>query len=331
MRLSLLDRSRTRIGADGAALRHSVQRAVHAESLGYDRFWAAEHHAVPGIASGAPAVLLAAVGAQTTSIRLGSAGVMLPHHQPVVVAEQFLMLEELYPGRIDLGVGRTLGFTDAVRRALRQESADVDQFEGDIRELQSYLTRTAPVTARPVTADAPPLYLLATGQGVALAAKLGLPVIIGGPVLHSPELRERLATYRRDFQPCAASAQPSVLISFDLFIADTEDRARELALPELWSMARSRETGEFAPLESVPSIRAQQWSPQTRRRVDQGLARTIAGPPEAVRPRVHRLLEASGADEVVVSTSTYDPDDLAELDARTAELVQPLAQNGTSA
>ena len=119
MRFSLLDRSRTRHGLpETAALEHSVQRAIDVEQLGYERFWVAEHHAVPGIASGAPAVLLAAVGARTRRIRLGSGGVMLPNHRPLVVAEQFRMLAALYPGRIDLGLGRSLGFTDPVRRAL---------------------------------------------------------------------------------------------------------------------------------------------------------------------------------------------------------------------
>src|SRR5699024_1690526 len=119
MRLSLLDRSRTRTDLpEESALKHTVERAVQAEQAGYQRYWVAEHHAVPGIASGSPAVLLAAIGARTSRIRLGSGGVMLPNHRPLVVAEQFSMLEGLYPGRIDLGLGRSLGFTEPVRRAL---------------------------------------------------------------------------------------------------------------------------------------------------------------------------------------------------------------------
>lgn len=324
MRISLLDRSRTRAGHEGAALRHSIERAVRAERLGYQGFWAAEHHAVPGIASGAPAVLLAAIGAQTSTIRVGSAGVMLPHHQPLVVAEQFRMLDQLYPGRIDLGLGRTLGFTEAVRRALRQDSAAPEDFEADLGELRAYLSGTAPVTAQPRTETTVPMYLLATGQGVAIAARLGLPVIIGGPALHSPELRERLTGYRRDFRPALAGDQPRVLISLDVFIADSEERARRLAVPEAWAMARSRETGEFGPLESVEALHRQQWSEQTRRRVDQSLSRTLAGPPELVRPRLQRLVEVSGAEEIVLSTSTFDTAELAELDARVVELARDL-------
>lgn len=129
VQLSLLDRSRTRRGEEDAlALRRTMARAQRAEEHGYYRFWVAEHHGVPGVASGSPAVLLAAVGAATASIRIGSGGVMLPNHPPFVVAEQFLMLEALYPGRVDLGVGRSLGFTEGVRRALRTEASAAERF-----------------------------------------------------------------------------------------------------------------------------------------------------------------------------------------------------------
>lgn len=325
MKVSLLDRSRTRAGHDGSALRHSIDRAVAAERLGYERFWVAEHHAVPGISSGAPAVLLAAIGAQTQSIRLGSAGVMLPHHQPLVVAEQFQMLEELHPGRIDLGLGRTLGFTDPVRRALRQDSAEPEDFEADLRELREFLNGMAAVTARPRTMGAVPMFLLATGQGVALAARLGLPLILGGPVVHSPELSERLAAYRQSFRPAARGEQPRVLLSLDVFLAESEERGRELALPEAWAMARAREMGEFGPLEPVGSIQRQSSSEQTRRRVDQILSRTLAGPETVVRPRLEHLVEITGAEEIVLSTSTFDLDELAGLDVRAIEFLADLS------
>ncbi len=152
--LSLLDRSRTRSGypPDSAALTHSVERAAHADALGYHRFWVAEHHAVPGIGSGSPAVLLAAIGAHTRDIRLGSGGVMLPNHQPLIVAEQFLMLEALYPGgRIDLGLGRSLGFTEPVRQALRRSKDAPDTFVSDLDEVRRYLDGSAAVTARPAS------------------------------------------------------------------------------------------------------------------------------------------------------------------------------------
>lgn len=322
MRLSLLDRSRTRADyPDSAALTHSVQRAVTAEKLGYGRFWAAEHHAVPGIASGSPAVLLAAAGAHTSRIRLGSGGVMLPHHQPLVVAEQFLMLESLHPGRVDLGLGRTLGFTEPVRRALRQDSDDADAYQRDLAELLSYLDRSAAVTARPVTDQAPQLFLLATGQGLHTAAALGMPVVIGGPILQDPSISEAIAAYRRDFTPSSAAAEPSVTISMDVYIADTDAEARELALPEVYAMARSRETGEFGPLQPVAQIRAQKWSAQTQRRVEKSLDRAVAGTRATVGSQVEQLVETTGAEELMVSTSTYDREALARLDAEIAHVV----------
>src|SRR3954468_21909045 len=141
MRLSLLDRSRTRAGEpDAAALTGTVERAVHAERLGYDRIWVAEHHGVPGVAGAAPAVLLAAIAGGTSSIRLGSAGVMRRHHQPLVVAEQFGTLSAFAPGRVDLGLGRSPGFTPPVRRALRETEHD---FAPDLTQLRGYVTGTA--------------------------------------------------------------------------------------------------------------------------------------------------------------------------------------------
>lgn len=298
-----------------------MERAVGAETLGYHRFWGAEHHAVPGVASGSPAVLLAAVGARTSHIRLGSGGVMLPHHQPLVVAEQFLMLEALYPGRIDLGVGRSLGFTEPVRRALRQQEHDAEQFAAEIAELRSFLDRQAPVTARPIADPPPEVFLLATGQGISTASQLGLPVVIGGPVLQSSDLSTILADYRRGFQASVTAPEPMVIISLDAFVADTEAEARELALPEAWSMARSRETGRFDPLESSETIRSRKWSPRTRQRVEESIQRVIAGPPNAVRAELESLVELTGADELLLSTSTYDRQVQDELDADLAELL----------
>ena len=203
VRLSLLDRSRTRAGeAEAAALRGSVTRAIHAEQRGYDRFWVAEHHGVPGVAGAAPAVLLTAVAGATATVRLGSAGVMLPHHQPLVVAEQFATLSAFAPGRVDLGLGRSPGFTPPVRRALRQTERD---FAADLAELRGFLTGTAEVTLHPQPDGVVPLHVLATGSGLQVAAALGLPVIVGGPLLGlggdpAPAL-EALAGYRRAFRP----------------------------------------------------------------------------------------------------------------------------------
>jgi luciferase family oxidoreductase group 1 len=222
--VSLLDRSRTRAGeADSAALRGTVARAVRAERLGYARFWVAEHHGVPGIAGSAPAVLLAAVAGATTAIRLGSAGVMLPHHQPLVVAEQFATLSAFAPGRVDLGLGRSPGFTAPVRRALRQTERD---FAADLAELRGFLDGTAEIGLHPQPARALPLYVLATGSGLEIAAASGLPVIVGGPLLGADGL-DALARYRREFRPSPRQERPWVAISLDELVAagSTFDRA----------------------------------------------------------------------------------------------------------
>lgn len=320
MRLSLLDRSRTRAGRPEAeGLVGSVERAVHAEQVGYERFWVAEHHAVPGIASGAPAVLLAAVGAATQAIRIGSGGVMLPNHQPLVVAEQFAMLQSLYPGRVDLGIGRSLGFTPAVREALRQ--VDADTYEHDLRELLNLLAGTADVTAHPVAEPVVPVSLLATGRGTQLAAELGLPVVIGGPVLWSDGIDGVLADYRRDFRPSDQTPDPHVTISLDVTVAVDDASARELALPEVWAMARSRQTGVFGPLESVEAIRAQPWNDQLRRRIEKGLDQAVAGSPATVRSALDELQARTGADELMASTSTHDRDALVESDRLLRDLV----------
>lgn len=321
MRLSLLDRSRTRAGeADATALEATIARAVAAEEAGYERFWVAEHHAVPGIASGTPAVLLAAVGARTSRIRIGSGGVMLPLHQPLVVAEQFLVLDALHPGRVDLGLGRSVGFTPPVRRALRAGLEAADTFDDDLAELRGYLEGTADVTARPATDRTIPMHLLATGRGIQTAARHGLPVVVGGPVLDSEELPEMLRRYRTDFRPHRGST-PSVTISLDVTVADDDAGARELALPEAWAMAMSRQTGEFAPLAPVAAIRSQDWPAQVRRRVEASLDRAVAGSRETVRRRLDHLAERTGADELMASTSTYDREALLASDRMLRDLV----------
>ena len=315
--LSLLDRTRTRVGeTDAQAIAHTVERAQRAEALGYDRFWVAEHHGVPGVAGSAPAVLLAVLAGRTTTIRLGSAGVMLPHHQPLVVAEQFATLAAVAPGRIDLGVGRSPGFTAPVRRALRQ--ADTD-FAADLADLRDHLEGAAEITARPRPAAAVPLVVLATGHGLDVAARLGLPVVVGGPLLRAPE--EPLDRYRQAFRPSAQASEPWVGVSLDVLVADTDAAAHELALPEAWAMARARTTGTFPPLQPVASI-----GPMTateRRYVEQSTA--VTGTADHVAEQLHELLVRTGAAELVASSSTHDRGALAESDAALAELVSGAA------
>ncbi|HZZ52098.1 MAG TPA: MsnO8 family LLM class oxidoreductase [Pseudonocardia sp.] len=319
-RLSLLDRSRTRAGEpDSAALGSTVRRARWAQAAGYDRFWVAEHHAVPGIASGSPPVLIAAVAGATERIRVGSGGVMLPNHQPLVVAEQFAMLDALYPGRIDLGVGRSLGFTAPVRAALRHEREDADTFDVDLAELRSYLDGRAPVTSRPHLDRALPLFVLATGRGLAVAGDAGLPAVVGGPALWSAELPELLADYRARAEQ--AGARPYLMVALDVLIADSESAARELALPEAWALAYARTHGEFPPLEPPDPDRA--MSARQREVVRGSLAHTVHGDPDTVSEQLREVLARTGADELLVSGSTFDRAALRESDTRLAELVRP--------
>jgi luciferase family oxidoreductase group 1 len=319
LRLSLLDRSRTRTGEpDAAALHGTVTRAVTAERLGFDRIWVAEHHGVPGIAGAAPAVLLAAVAARTTTIRLGSAGVMLPHHQPLVVAEQFATLTAFAPGRMDLGLGRSSGFTPPVRRALRETERN---FAADLAELRAFLTGTAEITLHPQPAGPVPLHVLATGRGLQVAAELGLPVIVGGPLLGlggdpEPGLAA-LADYRRRFRPSEQQPEPRVAISLDVLVADTAADAADLVLPEAWAMAQARTTGTFPPLEPVAAVRAADVSPRQQQYVEQTAAAAAAGTPAQVERRLAELLDRTGAAELVAGSSTFDR---AALDASDAAL-----------
>jgi luciferase family oxidoreductase group 1 len=321
-KLSLLDRSRTRVGEpDDAALTGTVERAVRAEQLGFDRFWVAEHHGVPGIAGAAPAVVLAAIAGRTGTIRLGSAGVMLPHHQPLVVAEQFATLTAFAPGRIDLGLGRSPGFTPPVRRALRETERD---FAADIVELEAFLNGVAEITLHPQPAAPVPLHVLATGSGLQVAAELGLPVIVGGPVLGvggdpEPGL-EALAGYRRAFRPSAQQPEPRVSVSLDVLIADTTAEAADLLLPEAWAMARSRTEGVFPALQPVAEIQATPMTPRQQQYLERTAGAAIAGTADRVGSRVAELMERTGAAELVASSSTFDRDALAVSDAALAEL-----------
>jgi luciferase family oxidoreductase group 1 len=329
MRLSLLDRSRTRAGEpDAAALTGTVARAQAAEEVGFDRFWVAEHHGVPGVAGSAPAVLLTAIAGATRTIRLGSAGVMLPHHQPLVVAEQFATLSAFAPGRVDLGLGRSPGFTAPVRRALRSETEP--DFAADLAELRGYLTGTAEITVHPQPVGPVPMHVLATGRGLAVAAELGLPVIVGGPLLGvagdpEPGLAA-LAEYRRAYRPSAQQPEPRVSISLDVLVADTAAEAADLLLPEAWAMAQARTTGAFPPLEPVAAIRAVTWTARQRQYVEQTAAAAIAGTAAQVESRLAELLERTGAAELVASSSTFDRAALTASDAALAGLVaQPRA------
>lgn len=320
MRISLLDRARTRVGeTDAETIAATVDRAVRAEQLGFSRFWTAEHHAVPGIAISAPAVLLAAIGARTQRIRLGTGGIMVPNHRPLVIAEQALLLEALTPGRIDLGLGGSLGFTAPVRQALGRTELGDGEYAAEVAEVRDYLDGRAGITARPRTA-APPMFLLAIKDGLSLAAQLGLPAVVGGPLLGNTAA---LSRYVSDFRPSDAAAEPYLIASVEVSVADDAERARELLLPEAWAHADSRDVGEFRPLRPVEEVRQllAKASPKKAAAVRSFTASAVTGTPEQVAGQLAGLLERTGAAEIMPSVSAYDRADVAAADEFLASLI----------
>ncbi|MFE7561695.1 LLM class flavin-dependent oxidoreductase [Kitasatospora sp. NPDC057500] len=310
LRLSVLDRSRTRRGEEPAqALRDTVAFAVEAERLGYHRFWVSEHHGVPGVAGSAPTVLAAAVAAATSRIRVGTGGVMLPNHQPLVVAEQFGVLAALFPGRIDMGLGRSVGFTDGVRRALGREKDAADRFPEQLAELLSWFDPAARgpggVHARPAEGLDVPAFVLATGAGADVAAGAGLPLVIAA-ARGEEAMQAAIDRYRARFRPSARAERPYVVVSGTVAVAPTEERARALLVPEAWSTAHSRTHGEFSPLEPVDEVLARPMTPRERTAFEQSLDGHLAGTPERAAADLAALMERTGADEFLLTTSTYD-------------------------
>ncbi|CAL9350027.1 hypothetical protein SUDANB6_00447 [Streptomyces sp. enrichment culture] len=323
-RFSVLDRSRTREGHTHAeALRDTVRLARELEGLGYHRFWVSEHHGVPGVAGSAPTVLAAAVAAATRTLRVGTGGVMLPNHRPLVVAEQFGVLESLFPGRIDMGLGRSVGFTGGVRRALGRDKGDAEDFEGQLAELLGWFRGTSPtgVHARPSEGLTVPPFVLAMGEGAVIAARAGLPLVIG-------DLRDRermlrgIDRYRARFRPSPWASEPYVVVSGTVAVAGTADQARRLLIPEAWSMAYSRTHGTFPPLPPAERVEARTMTDKERGFYESGLAGHIAGTAEQVADELEGVLKETGAQEVLVTTSTYDREALLDSYRRLAAIAR---------
>ncbi|MFB6553043.1 LLM class flavin-dependent oxidoreductase [Streptomyces sp. NPDC056405] len=322
-RFSVLDRSRIREGHTGAqALHDTVELAREAERLGYHRFWVSEHHGVPGVAGSAPTVLAAAVAGATRRIRVGTGGVMLPNHRPLVVAEQFGVLESLFPGRIDMGLGRSVGFTDGVRRALGRDKDDAEDFDAQLEELLGWFRGTSPtgVHARPAEGLAVPPFVLAMGEGAAVAARAGLPMVIGD-LRDRDRMRRGIDRYRAGFRPSEWSGEPYVVVSGTVAVADTPEAARRLLLPEAWSMTHARTRGSFPPLPPAEEVEARTMTAKERDLYDSGLTGHIAGTEEQVAEELESLLGDTGAQEVLVTTSTYDRQALLDSYARLARVV----------
>ncbi|WP_367319261.1 LLM class flavin-dependent oxidoreductase [Streptomyces sp. HUAS ZL42] len=307
-RFSVLDRSRTREGrTNGEALRDTVRLAREVEELGYHRFWVSEHHGVPGVAGSAPTVLAAAVAGATRTIRVGTGGVMLPNHRPLVVAEQFGVLESLFPGRIDMGLGRSVGFTDGVRRALGRDKGDAEDFAAQLDELLGWFRGTSPtgVHARPAEGLTVPPFVLAMGEGAGIAARAGLPMVIGD--LRNREKTQRgIDHYRAHFRPSPWASEPYVVISGTVAVAATPEEARRLLIPEAWSMAYSRTHGTFPPLPRAEEAEGRTMTAKERGFYESGLTGHIAGTEDQVAHELETVLKETGAQEVLVTTSTYD-------------------------
>jgi luciferase family oxidoreductase group 1 len=306
--LSVLDLAPIGAGSTAAAaLATSTALVRLAEERGFHRYWVAEHHAMPGIASSSPAVLIAHLAGATRHIRVGSGGVMLPNHQPLVIAEQFGTLDALYPGRIDLGIGRAPGTDQRTARALRRGGASLgaDEFPEQLDELFAYFRGDGPVVAVPAAGQAPALWLLgSSGYSAQLAGLLGLPFAFAHH-FSSENTLPALELYRRTFRPSEVLERPYALIAAAVLCAPTDTEAHRLALPAALQFLQLR-LGRPGPVPTPETAAAYPYSPEERRFVDDRLAGQVIGSPETVRAGVAELVERTGVAELMVVTSTHD-------------------------
>ena len=314
MRLSVLDQSLACAGRDeGHALRDTVDLAVHCEALGYERFWVSEHHGMPTIVGSAPEVLMAAIAARTVRIRIGSAGVMLPHYAALKVAEQFRVLDALAPGRIDLGVGRAPGSDRRFAMALNPHaSPSADDFPQQVVDLQAW-TAGLPhhgLLAHPLPAEGvstPEVWILGSSDyGAQLAAYLGLPYAFAYFFMDGQGVEQALDLYRRQYRPSARHPEPQSTICVSALAADTAAEARHHALSrERWRVDRQR--GVLGPLQAPAVLAARGYSVDEQREVDTLRRRALVGTAEQVGAGMCRLAEELGLQHLVVNTWAHDP------------------------
>ena len=278
------------------------------EARGYRRFWLAEHHGMPGIASAATAVLIGHVAGGTSTIRVGAGGIMLPNHSPLVIAEQFGTLESLYPGRIDLGVGRAPGSDQLTARALRRNlAASAEEFPQDVQELIDYFSDTPRLSVRAVPGQGlrVPLWILGSSLfGAQLAAMLGLPYAFASHFAPA-QLMEAIALYRARFRPSPQLERPHVMLGFNVFAADTMEQARLLASSMQQAFVNLR-SGHPAPLPPPVDGYYEQLGPQERALLQQALSCTAIGPPPVVRQALLEFIERTGADELIIASMIFD-------------------------
>ncbi|MFL5355763.1 LLM class flavin-dependent oxidoreductase [Archangium sp.] len=307
---SVLDLSPILQGSDATqAFRNTLDLARHAERWGYKRYWLAEHHNMPGIASAATSVVIGHVAGGTSTIRVGSGGVMLPNHAPLVIAEQFGTLEALFPGRIDLGLGRAPGTDQATARALRRDlDSNADSFPQDVLELQSYFRPAAPhqtIRAVPGAGLNVPLWLLGSSLFSAqLAAVLGLPFAFASHF--APDhLMAALRIYRAQFKPSEALERPYAMVCVNAFAADTDAEAQRL-VTSLQQQFINLRRGQPGPLQPPVDSLEGRWSPMEKAGVEHALSYSVLGSPETVRRGLAAILEQTAPDELMVTGQIYD-------------------------
>jgi luciferase family oxidoreductase group 1 len=307
--LSVLDLAPIRAGGDAAeAFRHALDLARHAERLGFRRYWLAEHHNMPGVASAATAVVMAHVAAGTRTIRIGAGGVMLPNHAPLVVAEQFGTLASLHPGRIDLGLGRAPGSDPITADALRRDPAAGDRFPHDVLELLHYFDPAEPgqtVRAVPGAGLDVPVWILGSSLfGAELAAHLGLPYAFASHF--APQaMPQAVALYRARFRPSARLGAPYVLLGVNVVAAETDDEARRLFTSAQQAFVNLRR-GTPGPLPPPVDGYVDRLGPADRAVLAQVLATAVVGSPGTVRDGLAAFAARTGADELMVTTQVYD-------------------------
>ena len=305
---SVLDLAPIVQGGDAAqSYRNSLDTARCAERRGFWRYWLAEHHNMPGIASAATAVLIAHVAQGTSTIRVGAGGVMLPNHAPLAVAEQFGTLESLFPGRIDLGLGRAPGGDHAVAQALRRTLVgDVDRFPQDVMELQSYFDPVQPgqqVQAVPGAGLNVPIWILGSSLfGAQLAAALGLPFAFASHFAPGA-MMQAIDVYRRGFQPSNQLDQPYVMLGFNVIAAETDEEARYLSTSRLQaflSLRRGRPTKLPPPSDKVSMSSAEEAM------IEDALSCSAVGSPETVVRELAAFIEKTQPDELIIASQIYD-------------------------
>jgi luciferase family oxidoreductase group 1 len=306
--LSVLDLAPIVQGGDaGQALRNSADLARHAERLGYKRFWMAEHHSMPGIASAATAVALAHVGDATSTIRIGSGGIMLPNHAPLIIAEQFGTLESLFPGRVDLGLGRAPGTDQAAAYAMRRNlTSDANQFPNDIVELIAYFRgENGRVRAIPGEGLNIPIFILGSSLfGAQLAAALGLPYAFASHF--APQMMmEAIKVYRERFEPSEQLSEPYVMLGFNAIVADTDEEA-ELLSTSIQQAFVALRTGDPIQLPPPKPGFADALPLEARATLRAVLSASAIGSPETARRQAEEFVERTRPDELIVTAQIYD-------------------------